>query len=65
MGKALAPVTATIERLDELADDGDDLDEEEIRQVEQDIAESDAQIARGEIVSAEAVMANVRRILYG
>ena len=64
MAKGLASATAITEQLDEHTDDGDVLDDEEVQQLEQDIAESDAQIARGEIVSAETVMANVRRILY-
>ena len=54
------------EQLDESAADGDDdRSDEEVRQLEQDIAESDAQIARGDVVPADAVMASLRRILYG
>jgi hypothetical protein len=40
------------------------LEDEEIRQLENDIDESDAQIARGEVVPAKVVMSNLTRILH-
>jgi ethanolamine ammonia-lyase small subunit len=64
MAKTPASAAALSKQVAE-SDDYSDLDDEEIRQLKQDIAESDAQIARGDVVSAEAVMANLRRILHG
>jgi predicted transcriptional regulator len=64
MGKALAP-TATIERLDELADDGDDLDEEDLAALRAAIKESEAQYQRGEYVTADQALAELDSILFG
>jgi hypothetical protein len=63
MAQASEPTAA--EHLDKPLDDqGElDLDDEELRALDEAIDMSDAQIARGETVPFEAVLGDVRRIL--
>lgn len=46
-------------------DDADDLNEEELRDLNDAIDESAAQLARGEGIPAEVALAEMRQILYG
>ncbi|NUQ76738.1 MAG: hypothetical protein HUU21_24650 [Polyangiaceae bacterium] len=66
------PPTSLVEaREDERAasynddDDDDNLDADDLRQLNEAIAESEAQFARGEGIPAEAALAKMRRILHG
>lgn len=52
------------EHLDKPLDDQGELDDEELRALDEAIDKSDAQISRGETVPFEAVLGDVRRILH-
>lgn len=63
---AHAPPPVPAEELEEPTEVGDDeLDEEELRRLDESIEESEAQFARGESVSADVALTRMRRILYG
>jgi hypothetical protein len=55
---------AAAEHLDKPLDDEGELDDEELRGLEEAIGKSDVQISRGEIVPFEAVLGDARRILH-
>lgn len=64
---AHVPGTTAAEQLDEPLDEGGEgeLDEEDLRALDEAIDRSDAQIARGETVPFDVVLGDVRRILRG
>ena len=61
---AHAPEPTAAEHLDKPLDDEGELDDEELRAVDEAIDKSDAQIARGETVPFGVVLGDVRRILH-
>jgi hypothetical protein len=61
---AHAPEPTAGEHLDKPLDDEGELDDEELRAVDEAIDKSDAQIARGETVPFDVVLGDVRRILH-
>ena len=64
MAKPYVPVNTPLEHLAEAIPDGSELDEEELRSLNDALDESAAQFARGEGVPAEIVLAEMRQILY-
>jgi hypothetical protein len=61
---AHAPEPTAAEHLDQPLDDEGELDDEDLRALDEAIDRSDAQVARSETVPFDVVLGDVRRILH-
>ncbi len=65
MAKPYIPAEVPLEHLAEPIPDGSELNEDELRELNDALDESAAQFSRGEGIPVEVVLIEMRQILYG